>query len=324
MRMRPIELGYFAVPRGEGDDVATPNPSHRLMLDDAVRAERLGFSSVWVPDHYYFERAGGLETFPEAWTLLTAIGMRTERVRLGTQVLAAGFRHPALLAKMAGALQELSGGRLLLGLGAGNQCHEHNAFDLGFERRIGRFKEYLPIVSALLRGESVTMVGRHYTLRDASLRTFVPEVPIWVAAGGDQMMALTAQYGAGWTAAGGVGWDLDAFRAKQGALAAACRAIGRDVGELEVSHMAFIALAPDAAAARETLDALRAEGRTTPDEIRRRVAVGTPDQVAAAMRQFAELGVNHFVCSLSKTPRPERYWERVELLAKEVLPRVRR
>ena len=77
-------------------------------------------------------------------------------------VLAAGFRHPALLAKMAGALQELSDGRLILGLGAGNQVAEHTAFGLGFERRVGRFDEYLQILTALLKGERVTVEGRHY------------------------------------------------------------------------------------------------------------------------------------------------------------------
>ena len=100
-------------------------------------------------------------------------------------------------------------------------------------------------------------------------------------------------------------------------------AVGRDPAELDVSHMAFMALAADAAAARETLEALADEAGSTPEVIRRRVAVGTPDQVAAAMRAFVELGVNHFVCSLSRTPHPERFWERVELLASEVVPRVR-
>src|SRR5207249_3499780 len=118
--------------------------------------------AVWVPDHFYMERPTKIETFPDCWTLLTAIGVSTERVKLGTMVLAAGFRHPALLAKAAGALQELSDGRLILGIGAGNQVNEHNAFDLGFDRRIGRFKEYLPLMARLMDGETVDHEGRHY------------------------------------------------------------------------------------------------------------------------------------------------------------------
>ncbi len=320
--MTRLDFGFFAVPRSAGDPAAGPQPSHRLMLQDAQRAELLGFDSVWVPDHFYFQRATGLETFPEAWTLLTAIAMRTERVRLGTQVLAAGFRHPALLAKMAGALQELSGGRLLLGLGAGNQVHEHNAFGLDFERRIGRFKEYVAILRALLDGRTVTHEGRYFTLRDASLRTVVPPVPLWIAAGGEQMLALTGRYADGWTAAGGVGWDVEAFRAKRQLLAEACRAAGR-ADTLALSHMLFMAVEPDAATARQSLEALAAESGTTPEAMAKRTAVGTPDQIAAAIREFADAGVQHVVCPMSLSPDPARYWDRVELLAREVIPRVR-
>src|SRR3954447_24822404 len=126
--MPSLEFGVHLISRGEGDPATTPFPSHKLMLEDGVRLEKLGFDAVWLPDHYYFERPAGLETFPEVWTLLTAIAMRTEKVRLGTNVLAATFRHPAMMAKMAGALQELSGGRVVLGIGAGNQTHENTAF----------------------------------------------------------------------------------------------------------------------------------------------------------------------------------------------------
>src|SRR4051812_30352566 len=161
------------------------------MLEDGVHVERLGFDAVWLPDHFYFQQPAGLATFPEVWTLLTAIAVKTERITLGTNVIAATFRHPAMLAKMAAAVQDLSGGRLILGIGAGNQVHEHAAFGLDFEHPIGRFKEYLPILRRLLDGETVTHTGRYFTLREASLRTFVPPVPICVAAGGPQMFDLT-------------------------------------------------------------------------------------------------------------------------------------
>jgi len=141
--MKPLEFGVHLQSRPPADPATEPNPSHIQMLEDSIRTEQLGFDAVWVPDHYYFQMPWGLDTYPEAWTLMTAIAMKTERVRIGSDVIAAGFRHPALMAKMAGALQELSGGRLILGIGAGNQIHEHTAFDVGFERRVGRFKEYM-------------------------------------------------------------------------------------------------------------------------------------------------------------------------------------
>jgi alkanesulfonate monooxygenase SsuD/methylene tetrahydromethanopterin reductase-like flavin-dependent oxidoreductase (luciferase family) len=320
--MRPIEFGHHVMPRGQGDPATEPYPSHRVALEDAQQAERLGFDAIWVPDHFYFERPAGLETFPDMWTLLTAIGVTTERVRLGTNVIAAGFRHPALLAKMAGALQELCGGRLILGMGAGNQIHEHTAFDFGFERRIGRFKEYMAIMTALMNGETVTMEGRHYTLREASLRTAVPKVPIWIAAGAEQMFDLTAKYASGWNVAGAAG-DPATFKAKYDGIARACRAAGRDIADMEVGMMSFVAPAPDAAAAREATDAIAEEYRTTPEGLGRRFTIGTPDQIAGRMREFTDLGVNHVIFAISQTPHPDRYWERVELLTREVFPRIR-
>ena len=319
--MASIQFGFHTVARSQGDPATEPNPSHKLMLRDAQGAEKLGFDSVWVPDHFYFERPYGLETYPDLWTLMTAIGVTTERVKIGSNVIAATFRHPALLAKMAGALQELTDGRLILGMGAGNQPHEHNAFDLPFERRIGRFKEYIPILTALMNGETVTVEGRHFTLREATLRTAVPKVPLWIAAGGEQMFALTAQYASGWNAAG-AGASPAVFKAKYDGLAQACRAAGKDVKDMDVCLLVFLAPEPDAATARRTLEGLATHNNTTPDEIQARITVGTPDEIAARLRPFAELGVNHFICATSLAPDPERYWERVELLAREVFPRV--
>src|SRR5205823_10316833 len=173
------------------------------MLEQAQRAERLGFDSVWVPDHIYFQTLPGvLEPYPDAWTLMTAIGVTTERVQIGSMVMAAAFRHPALLAKMAGALQELSGGRLLLGVGAGNQVAEHTAFGLGFDHRVERFAEYLEILHGLLHNETLSLGGKHYQVVDASLRMHHPRVPIWIAANGPRMLDLAARYASGWNGGG--------------------------------------------------------------------------------------------------------------------------
>jgi alkanesulfonate monooxygenase SsuD/methylene tetrahydromethanopterin reductase-like flavin-dependent oxidoreductase (luciferase family) len=321
MAMPPVEVGLLTLPRGQGDPAVEPHPSHKLLLRDAQQAERLGFGTVWIPDHFYMERPNGLVTFPDCWTLMTAVAMTTERVRVGSMVMPPGFRHPARLAKMAGALQELSDGRLILGLGAGNQPHEHDAFDLDFAHRVGRFKEYLAVLTELLRGETVTRGGRYYTLRQASLRTAVPRLPIWIAAGGEQMFELTARYADGWNAAG-AGWDLARFAGMLEGLSTACRAVGRDLAEIAISHQSFVAPVPDAAAAGQLTEALADEWRVTPEQVGRRFKVGTPDQVAAAMRQLVDAGVQHFVCVVPVTPSPERYWERVELLAREVVPRL--
>jgi alkanesulfonate monooxygenase SsuD/methylene tetrahydromethanopterin reductase-like flavin-dependent oxidoreductase (luciferase family) len=253
---------------------------------------------------------------------LTAIGMRTERVKLGTSVLAATFRHPALLAKMAGALQELTDGRVILGLGAGNQPHEHNAFDLPFARRIGAFKEYVPILTALLRGETVTTEGRYFTMREATLRTYVPPVPVWIASGGAQMLELTARYAHGWNAPG-VGWSTEAYTSKYDALVQACRAVGRDPKELQTSVLQFLSVAPDAATAGRIAEELAERNKTTVEGVHQRFAIGTPDQIAARIRPFLSLGIDHFFFSVQRTAHLSSHAEGIELLGREVVPLLR-
>jgi alkanesulfonate monooxygenase SsuD/methylene tetrahydromethanopterin reductase-like flavin-dependent oxidoreductase (luciferase family) len=317
--MKPVTFGVHLQSRPPADPSTQPNPSHTLMLEDAVRAEQVGLDAVWVPDHYYFQMPWGLETYPEAWTLMTAIAMRTERVRIGSNVIAAGFRHPAMMAKMAGALQELSGGRLILGIGAGNQIHEHTAFDVGFERRVGRFKEYMPIMTALMNGETVSLEGRHFTLHEATLRTVVPKVPIWVAAGGEQMMGLVAKYATGWNPAG-VGGNPDVFKTKYAALSQIMQDNGRDISELEIGMMFGVVVEADASVARQTAEALAEKHKTTVETLMQRMAISTPDVIAERVRAFTEVGLTHVIFAPSLAPRPERFHEQLEMLTRDVAP----
>jgi alkanesulfonate monooxygenase SsuD/methylene tetrahydromethanopterin reductase-like flavin-dependent oxidoreductase (luciferase family) len=316
------EFGVHLISRSDGDPASTPFPSHRVMMEDGIFVERLGFDSVWLPDHYYFQRPSGLETYPEVWTLLTAIAVKTERVKLGTNVLAATFRHPALMAKMAGAIQELSGGRFVLGLGAGNQAHEHAAFGLDFEHRIGRIKEYLPIMIGLLKGESVTFEGRYFQVREADLRTVVPSVPVWFASGGPQMFELTARYASGWNMAGG-GTLPAVIKEKYDSFAAACRTAGRNVKDFDIGKMTFMAVAPDAAGVKTMREELAAKSNVTPEALAARLVVATPDGIVAHLRALTDIGVNHHIFNVSESEQWPNYRDALELLAREVVPRVR-
>lgn len=322
--MPPLAIG-FGAPRDLGDPRKFGPPSHTFMLEHAQRAERLGFDSVWVPDHFYFERPAGQYTpYPEAWTVMTALLATTRRIRVGSMVLAAGFRHPALMAHMAGALQEISGGRLLLGLGAGNQIGEHTAFGLGFDRRVGRFEEYLQILTGLLRGETVTLHGKHYQIDKASLLSPMPRVPIVIAAGGDRMTRLTATYADGWNAAGAGGLDGEVFREKLAALREAVRGQGRDPDQFEITYSATVLVGRDAAEADRFVDLLAdLPPGIPPGEVRDRFVVGTPDQVAEVLRRPIQWGANHLICSIGAQPFTLWSPEMLELFAKEVLPRVR-
>ena len=320
--MPELGFGVHLISRGEGDPATSPFPSHRLMTDDGVRIEQLGFDSVWLPDHYYFDRPSGIETFPEVWTLLTAIAMKTEKLKLGTNVLSATFRHPGMMAKMGGAIQDLSGGRFILGIGAGNQVNENTAFGHNFTNRVGAFKEYMPILSGLLKGETVTLDGRYFKLKDASLRTFVPDVPIWVASGGPQMFALTAKYATGWNMAGG-GTDPAAIAEKYDGFAAACTAAGKNVKDFDVCKMTFTAVAADEAAATRLKDEMATKSNLTPEALAARMVVGTPATIAEHLKATTAIGVNHHIFSVAESEQWPNYWDAVELLTKEVIPAVR-
>ena len=143
----------------------------------------------------------------EAWTLLTALAALTERVELGTIVLGTGFRPPAILAKMAGTLDEIADGRLILGLGTGWHEPEYLAFGYPFDHRAGRFEEALGIIVPLLRGERVTVHGRGTTwrTRSSSRRRPAPpharSMPILVAAKGERVLRLAARWADAWNAA---------------------------------------------------------------------------------------------------------------------------
>jgi FMNH2-dependent dimethyl sulfone monooxygenase len=313
----------FGVPRGVGDPAAFGRPEHKIGLRYAQRAEELGFDSVWVPDHYFFERPPGtLTPYPEAWTLMSAIGATTRRVQIGSMVIAAGFRPPGLLAHMADAFQDLFDGRLILGLGAGNQVAEHQAFGIDFERRVGRFAEYLEILTTLMRGDSISVESRHHTLRDATLRIEPRRAPILIAAGGERMLDLTARYADAWNPAGGGGEQ--GFKTRLGQLHEAMRRHGRDPSELEVTASATVMVAPDAPTAERYVELLtKVPPGGTPEQVRAAFVVGTPDQVTATLRQRLDWGASHLILGIGAQPFSLWSEEMLELFAREVLPALR-
>lgn len=136
----------------------------------ACAAEEVGFDSIWVGDHLLYRDDGRPERGPwEAWTLLAGLAAVTERVRLGPLVSCAGFHAPAMLAKTAATVDEISGGRLVLGLGAGWNRTEFDAFGLPFDHRASRFEESFGVIRRLLSSERVTLDGRFFHVDDAVL-----------------------------------------------------------------------------------------------------------------------------------------------------------
>jgi alkanesulfonate monooxygenase SsuD/methylene tetrahydromethanopterin reductase-like flavin-dependent oxidoreductase (luciferase family) len=199
-------------------------------------AEAVGFDTIWVADHLIFRNAGSVVMEPgvsrgpyEAWTLLSAIAAVTSTVTLGPFVACNSFLEPALLAKMADTLDEVSGGRLLLGLGADWHEPEYTAFGFPFDHLAGRFEEALKIVVPLLKGERVTFHGTYYHVDDALLTPRGPRPggpPIWIGAKGPRMLRLVGQYADAYNTV----WHTDVSQAlpRFANMEAACREVGRD------------------------------------------------------------------------------------------------
>src|SRR2546423_9417079 len=188
----------FSASDGPGRMTSWPD-----MLGFARHAEALGLDSVWLCDHLL---SGGpdmaSEGIQEGWTVLAALAASTERVELGQLVMCVSFRHPALLAKMAVTADEVSGGRLVLGVGAGWYDAEYAMFGYPADHRVDRFAEALRIIRPLLRGERVTLAGGYHELRDAVLLPPPARpIPILVAAKGPRMLRLTARYADAWNTA---------------------------------------------------------------------------------------------------------------------------
>ena len=163
-------------------------------------AEAVGLDSVWVCDHLLSgPPEGGIH---EGWTILAALAASTRRVELGQLVMCTSFRHPALLAKMATTADTVSGGRLILGLGAGWYDQEYTAFGYPTDHRVSRFEEAIGIIGPLLRGETVTLAGSYSQVRGAVLRP-PPDrpIPILVAAHSWRMLQLTSRYADAWNTA---------------------------------------------------------------------------------------------------------------------------
>ena len=205
-RARPPRLGGVKVgvilPAAEADGHGE-TPGWPEIRSFARAAEEHGLDSVWMFDHLFDQTdAGSVEGMHEAWTIASAVAATTDRVQIGTLVLCTSFRSPGLTAKMAATADEVSAGRMILGLGAGWHDPEYDAFGFPRDHRVARFEESLEIIAPLLRGERVTFAGRYHTTRDVRL---VPppgrRIPILVAGEGPRMVRLAARHADAWNTA---------------------------------------------------------------------------------------------------------------------------
>jgi alkanesulfonate monooxygenase SsuD/methylene tetrahydromethanopterin reductase-like flavin-dependent oxidoreductase (luciferase family) len=279
-----LGIGFLLMPTEYAAEGRPPRwPEMRAMVQ---RAEELGYDSVWIPDHLIIDipREGSVpEGAWEAWSLVAALAAVTTRIEIGLLVSCTAFRNPALLAKMADTVDEISGGRLILGLGAGWCEAEFRAFGYPFDHRVSRFAEALAIVSGLLRNGRLDYQGTYYQVRECELRPRGPRPqgpPILVGSSskGERMHRLTAQYADIWNrdfdgvTPGYEPYSVADLEASQARLDAACAEVGRDPGTLRRSCGVWVDL--PGFAPRESWAALR----------------GEPEEIAAGLRRYAGAG----------------------------------
>ena len=247
----------------------------------ARRAEAAGFDSVWLYDHLLY-RTNGRATLGiwECWTVLSALAEATQRVELSTLVACNSFRNPAMLAKMAITLDEVSNGRFVLGLGAGWNKAEHDAFGMPFDHLVGRFEEALQIIRPLLKEGRADFEGTYCRAANCEIAPRGPRAggpPLMVGSFGPRMLRLTAQYADMWnTAYLHRPASLNTPRAQ---LEAACADVGRDPATLDVT--ALVALDyPD-------LGDL--------PQVAEKYLTGSEEAVVAALHEYARMGVTHLM-----------------------------
>jgi alkanesulfonate monooxygenase SsuD/methylene tetrahydromethanopterin reductase-like flavin-dependent oxidoreductase (luciferase family) len=299
---RPLNVGLH-MPHWEGGiDGVTPGWADLLAL--AQQAEAVGFDSLWVADHTWSilsEFYEGISrpvppevtTMPpfgmwEGWTLLTALAVATSHIELGILVACTGFRNPALLAKMADTLDEISDGRLILGLGAGDSLFEHRAMGYPTDHLVSRFEEALTIIQRLLRDGRLDFTGTYYRvdgfeLRPRGPRPSGPPILIGTLANRPRMLRLVAQYADIWN-----GWvayarnHRDVVPPMRERVDAACHLDGRDPATLNRSLTIQIAQ----------------PGHQVPGSD---PMTGSPEELAALLQGLADEGISHVQIFLMPT-----------------------
>ena len=279
--MRPLKVGVFINLAERMMDGETPRWEN--IKEMATVAEDVGFDSVWVPDHLIFRmEEGEPEGFWEAMSMLAGIAAVTSKVELGSAVNCVSFRNPALYAKMADTIDEISGGRFVVGLGAGYHDPEYEGFGFPTSYRYSRFEEAFTIIRKLLREGAVDFEGRFHSARECELRPRGPRPegpPIILGTLGPKMLRLAAEHADEWN-----GWlptrgnEPENVEEMRGPVDAACAEVGRDPATLKRS--VGVLMSPI--------------GRRTPHLDRLQPALtGSPEELAAYLQEFADRGMDH-------------------------------
>lgn len=261
----------------------------------AREAEAMGVDTLWAPDHLQRDMPSGERVgFWECWTIVTALAEATTRIGIGPYVACTGFRNPALLARMASTLDEVSGGRLILGLGSGvpERDTTWSAFGYDTARPVARYGEAVEVVTRMLREPALTFEGEFFRTVDAEVIPAGPRAagpPVWVAGLGDRTARVAARFG------DAINVNLPLTGADDMArlvsiAATACEAVGRDPATLELTGWGRVVLDDDGLA-------LDRDGCLR----------GSVQEVAASVRSFAAAGLRHMTFYIGAPDEPSRF-----------------
>ena len=319
---RPIQFGVF-MPQGwkmELSGIDGAAAKWNTAVDIAVKAEELGYDSIWVYDHFHNVPRPAHEAVFECWTTIAAISQRTSRVRLGQMVGCNSYRHPSVLAKITSTVDVISGGRLDWGIGAGWYENEYRGYGFDFPKpkdRIGMLRESVEIVRSMWTESETTYNGRYYKLSRANCDPKPlqqPHPPIWIGGGGEQLtLRVVARY-ADYSNFGG---RPEEWARKREILKGHCAAVGRDEDEIGKTWSPEVFIrsteAEVAAAGSKNLWGEPFESWQAGN------LVGTPEQVAEKIQQYVDLGCTGFIPWCSDYPDTET----LELFATQVMPNFR-
>jgi probable F420-dependent oxidoreductase len=257
------------------------------LLDMTRAIEDLGYDSVWLGEHLLYRWPDRPPRGPwEAWSMLSAIAAVTDRIEFGPLVACAAFHNPAVLAKQASTIDEISGGRLILGLGAGWNETEFRAFGIPFDHRVDRFEEAFTIIRTLLQDGEIDFDGRFYQARDCEILPHGPRPhgpPLMIGSNGPRMLRIAAPHIQAWNSwFADIGNDPEGIARLRDVVDAACQDVGRDPAEIERT-VAVLVQFPDGTG---RIQGSYAEASPPP-------LTGPPEVMAERLRAYADAGIGH-------------------------------
>ena len=285
--------------------------------DVVAHAEATGWDGAYVADHFMGDAGGfGPAEAPmlEATGVLAALAASTSRLRLGSLVFGNTYRHPAVLANWAATVDQISAGRLTLGVGAGWQENEHAQYGIRLPppgERVARFEEACQVWTGLLRQPATTVDGEHYRLTEALCepKPVQDPLPLLIGGKGDRMLGVVARYADQWNM-----WGLAPTIAERSeVLARRCEAIGRDPAEIHRSAQALVLLTDDQQRARQFLEGTGG----------RAAIAGTVDQVAEAVAAWQGVGLDEVIVPDFTLGRGQARLDRMDAIIEQVAPTFR-